>query len=181
MLTDDTFLEEQQCRYLMRWAEPELSVDFRPVPTDGREGMLMPTDEDEPTACVRIRHTLAQISQQPLLHVEPVQVVRYQPGSTYPLHYDGFWRRWTFMVYLNDDFVGGELVFPLIDFTTRPKQGKAYYWQNADDKGNIKDHAHCGNPITEGVKWIAITFSSTRPFVRSEIGVSPKRVASRFD
>jgi prolyl 4-hydroxylase len=65
-------------------------------------------------------------------------------------------RYYTLLIYLNDDFEGGETVFPKINKFVKPKKGKAVLFQSVDHRGVIIDEAfHGGNPVSAGQKWIA--------------------------
>lgn len=61
----------------------------------------------------------------------------------------------TILVYLNDDFTGGETIFPKLNIKIKPKIGKVLIFYSLDSKENtILDSLHGGLPITSGVKWI---------------------------
>jgi hypothetical protein len=58
-------------------------------------------------------------------------------------------------VFLNDDYTGGELDFPLLLKTIRPKKGKAVIWRNMDSKRElIMESVHREMMVTEGQKWV---------------------------
>ena len=103
-------------------------------------------------------------------HFEELQVVRYQPGQLYREHWDSCWeddkcseflkrggnRYATFLLYLNDNFEGGETYFPLRNTKIKPKKGKAALFFNLD-KNNIdklENSKHAGLPPKNGVKWM---------------------------
>lgn len=104
-------------------------------------------------------------------HTEHLQVVNYKTGGFFTPHYDAcdgdsaFCERmdgklgprlWTLLIYLNDDYTGGETVFPRIDKSVKPEKGKAVLFKNVDDNGNVIHQAfHGGNPVLSGEKWIA--------------------------
>lgn len=69
------------------------------------------------------------------------QILRYQAGGHYALHADsdhwsasqGAWvkgldRDISLLLYLNDDFTGGELAFPVFNFTYRPRAGDLLFF-----------------------------------------------------
>lgn len=101
---------------------------------------------------------------------EKLQVVNYEPGGFFIPHYDACDgdteycermngnngpRYLTFMVYLNDDFEGGETIFPIINKLVKPKKGKAVLFKNVNDNGNIINQSfHGGEPVKSGEKWI---------------------------
>ncbi len=75
---------------------------------------------------------------------------KYTVGQRFRMHKDGGWTeanmssKLTFMVYLNDGFVGGETDFR--EFKVIPKMGSALLF--------IHDTWHEGAAVTEGVKYV---------------------------
>lgn len=58
-------------------------------------------------------------------------------------------------VFLNDNYKGGQLDFPLLLKTIQPKKGKAIVWRNLDSKREfIMDSIHREVTVVEGTKWI---------------------------
>jgi len=86
----------------------------------------------------------------------PLRIYRYHPGQHFGLHQDGSYRRddgarslLTLMVYLNDDFDGGETDFPEQGEQIRPARGDALWFQHMV--------LHAGLPVTRGVKHVLRT------------------------
>jgi prolyl 4-hydroxylase len=103
-------------------------------------------------------------------YFEELQVVNYKPGGFFRAHYDACVgnkseckrlnnkgpRYLTVLFYLNDNFEGGETIFPKINKLVKPKKGKAIIFQNVDNNGVIITQAlHGGEPVKNGEKWIA--------------------------
>ena len=103
-------------------------------------------------------------------YFEELQVVNYQPGGFFTPHYDACVgnksncermnkegpRYLTVLFYLNDNFEGGETIFPKINKLVKPEKGKAVIFQNVDNNGVIITQAlHGGEPVKNGEKWIA--------------------------
>ena len=102
---------------------------------------------------------------------EELQVVSYTKGGFFKPHYDpcdgdkNFCKRMngdngprllTVLFYLNDDFEGGETIFPKINKVVKPQKGKAVIFRNVDNDGVIISQAvHGGEPVKNGEKWIA--------------------------
>lgn len=104
---------------------------------------------------------------------ESLQVVRYQPGEEYTAHHDFVYpslrhryqptRYATLLLYLNDDFTGGQTNFPRAvnptnrdGITITPKRGKAVLFYNMLPDGNVDDLSqHQSLPVTKGEKWLA--------------------------
>jgi len=68
------------------------------------------------------------------------------------------------IIYLNDNYEGGETHFPRLNLNIKPKRGKALVFLNCNKSINlnnglcdiIKDSEHGGNPIKNGEKWIIV-------------------------
>ena len=93
---------------------------------------------------------------------EPLNILRYAPGQQYKPHHDGTGsdnvsvRQLTALIWLNDEFTGGETDFPKIDVRVRGAVGDMLIFKNVRDDGEIDDRMiHAGLPVTEGVKWMA--------------------------
>lgn len=79
---------------------------------------------------------------------------RYQPGQMFRKHRDNSFIRnedeasyYTFMIYLNDDFKGGETSFENV--VVKPKAGSALFFYHYLE--------HEGNEVVEGVKYVLRT------------------------
>lgn len=104
-------------------------------------------------------------------HFEDIQVVRYGSMGKYDPHYDGDecgedtgttcahnQRTATILMYLNDDFTGGETRFPhLGELKIKPEKGKAvFFWVSDPATGYVFEKTlHGGDPVQQGEKWIA--------------------------
>jgi prolyl 4-hydroxylase len=82
---------------------------------------------------------------------ERFRFYRYEPGQYFAGHTDGPFRResgqlslLTFMVYLNDDFEGGETAFP--DLVVSPRRGMALVFRH--------ELFHEGRPVAHGKKYV---------------------------
>lgn len=75
---------------------------------------------------------------------------KYSAGERFRMHKDGPWHengigsRLTFLVYLNDDFCGGETDFR--EFKIAPQTGSALLFQH--------DTWHAGAEVVQGVKYV---------------------------
>jgi predicted 2-oxoglutarate/Fe(II)-dependent dioxygenase YbiX len=86
----------------------------------------------------------------------PLRVYRYHVGQRFGLHHDQSYRRGdgarsllTLMIYLDDDFDGGETDFPEQRERVVPVRGDALWFQHA--------LLHAGLPVTRGVKHVLRT------------------------
>ena len=100
---------------------------------------------------------------------EPLHLLRYQEHQEYKLHHDALpgrlnQRSHTAILYLNDDFVGGETEFPALGVTVKPRKASLLVFPNLDNAGRI-DHrlVHAGLPVAQGEKWIATRWLRSHP------------------
>jgi predicted 2-oxoglutarate/Fe(II)-dependent dioxygenase YbiX len=85
---------------------------------------------------------------------ERFRYYRYRPGQKFALHRDGFFRRengeqskLTCLLYLNDDFTGGETAVKHV--MVAPRQGMALIFRH--------EFPHEGRPVLDGIKYVLRT------------------------
>lgn len=172
------FIEPAWCRHLMTLAQPQLKpamvYDFRqrslrldPMRTN-RNAALSVTDSDFIVQLIRAR--IALTANVPACHLEPPEILHYAPGEQYRLHVDFFHlsvphfaeivreqgqRIMTFLLYLNEDYAGGETDFPKLGMKFRGEPGEAMLFENVDanGEGDMRT-AHSGSPVKTGNKWL---------------------------
>lgn len=114
----------------------------------------------------RIAHTLGA----PGPALEPTNVLHYAPGQEFKQHVDYLDRSnpglaadmdargqrvMTFLVYLNDDYEGGETEFPRLPYRFKGRTGDALAFANVDASGAGDPRTlHAGLPPTRGEKWL---------------------------
>ncbi|AWF80215.1 hypothetical protein BTJ40_04980 [Microbulbifer sp. A4B17] len=103
---------------------------------------------------------------------EPVKVVRYRKGDYFRPHFDAFGKDYldgldefdkhgqrvnSVIIYLNDEYSGGETYFQELGIKIEPSKGAMLIINNVDGNGNINPLSlHEGREITSGEKWIAV-------------------------
>ena len=100
----------------------------------------------------------SKFTNMPLSHIEDISVVKYEEGGFFLDHKDAYAdypRQYTIILYLNDDYEGGETEFPLLKKKYKLKKGDALFFNNYDTYGNITEQStHRGNKVISGVKYI---------------------------
>ena len=104
---------------------------------------------------------------------ESLQVVHYRVGEEYTAHHDFVYPKMTarhqptrfatLLLYLNDDYEGGQTVFPRAanaqhhdGVRIEPSRGKAVLFYNVLPDGNVDDLSqHSSEPVTRGEKYLA--------------------------
>lgn len=168
----DDFLTHDECDELIRTAQ-ERGLEPSKVysaDADNNDPTFRISDQTWIKQADSITQKVSRVSGKPTENFEELQVVKYEKGGFFTPHYDAcdgdeaFCKRMTgnsgqrymtLLMYLNDDFEGGETVFPKIDVSIKPKKGKALVFFNTDENGIlIRDSLHGGNPVESGTKWI---------------------------
>ena len=89
--------------------------------------------------------------------IETIQCVRYKSGQKFRAHFDGgigLPRLTTYLLYLNDDFSGGETYFPMLDYAVAPVAGSCLRFPSCDREGRVFwQSEHGGLPVRGGVKY----------------------------
>lgn len=109
-------------------------------------------------------------------YLEPTLMIRYTKGGHFALHNDEFkvtmsdgqvtHRQATLIVYLNDDYQGGQTAFLNQKLTIEPRPGKALlynYGKNYKQKLSYASY-HTGLPVLEGTKYILLFFVRNAEF-----------------
>ncbi|HET7605405.1 MAG TPA: 2OG-Fe(II) oxygenase [Sphingomicrobium sp.] len=125
-----------------------------------------------------IRARISAATRLPLPLFEPTQVLHYAPGQEFRPHFDFLdpanpaygeelrrgQRVATFLIYLNDRFVGGETDFPEAGLRFRGRTGDAIFWANVGPDGRPDPLTrHAGLPPASGEKWILSQWIRGRP------------------
>jgi prolyl 4-hydroxylase len=176
----------EECAWLAAAAAPMLEPAVVIEPGSGRQrsdpvrvcdsaGFTWPLENP---AIHALNRRLAAASGTAPAQGEPLQVLRYRPGGEYRPHFDaipGFanQRILTFLVWLNDDYEGGETHFPTPGLKLRGRTGDAILFHNTGADGR-RDPAsgHAGLPVTSGEKRIASRWIRERPFEMPVGGVA---------
>jgi prolyl 4-hydroxylase len=183
----DNFLSHQQCDALVQDAlrhkmvASEVGEENHELDTNVRKSkqIWFKNDANDVTAYIHNKvHELIKSSDiaacmtgiDPNVNFEDIQVVRYDEKGKYDPHFDGTecgddigvkcfvnQRIATVLIYLNDDFEGGETRFPNLGISIKPQKGKAVFFWVSDRKNRwvYEETLHGGDPVLKGQKWIA--------------------------
>ena len=100
---------------------------------------------------------------------EPLQVLRYGRTQEYRPHFDAIAgmdnpRELTALVWLNDDYSGGETRFDALGLAERGGTGDMLLFANTLPDGSPDPRTrHSGAPVTSGVKYMASRWIRSRP------------------
>jgi prolyl 4-hydroxylase len=179
----DDFLTDDECKYIIELSEPL----FAPSQLMGEENYVgfgrssrtafLVFREDKILNDIRKR--ASELIKLPESHFEFFQCVSYDPGQEIQHHFDTFdertesgrkeiesWgqRKYTLLAYLNDDFEGGNTVFPKLDLSVQPKKRSVVVFNNLDENDNVLGEAfHAGLPVITGRKYALNMWVRNKP------------------
>ena len=138
--------------------------------------------EDKTSAVtMKIARITERLTGIPISHQEMLQVAMYEAGGMFNEHYDACdheddeycakmnnnsgQRRATLLIYLNDDFEGGETEFVNMGIKVKPEKGKAIlFWNTTNDESIIPMSKHKGCEVRSGEKWICTKWTHSSPY-----------------
>lgn len=182
----ERFLTQAECKWLIRRGAPHLararvyrgSASAQTADTrTNREASFTIFSADVLQSVIRDR--IAAATHAPLACFEVAKLLHYEPGQQFALHGDFIQtttpelvrevqlrgqRAATFLVYLNEEYEGGETEFPRLNFRFRGVCGDALLFSNIDSQGAPDyDAVHAGLPPMRGEKWVFSQWIRTRP------------------
>lgn len=167
-----------ECDWIITRARPllERAMTYNRADGGGKIGQqrtnseaLFPFDQQD-LVLIALRQRIATLTGLLMHRMEPPTVLHYMPGQEFKPHYDFLdpaipayaaniarsgQRLFTVLVYLNDDFEGGETHFVNPNLRFKGGKGDAVLFRNVDDAGK-PDFAtlHAGLPTIRGEKWL---------------------------
>jgi prolyl 4-hydroxylase len=155
-----------ECDFLILLAEPTYErslviMNGRDVPDPIRtsDGSTIHWLIEDP-ATHAINRRIAALSGTSVDQGEPLHILRYRPGQQYHPHHD--WlpppnrRVMTVLIYLNEEYQGGETLFAKTDLKVKGRKGDALVFVSALPNGDLDPLSeHAGLPVTSGTKYLA--------------------------
>lgn len=172
------FLAADVCDHLRSRARDRMepAMVYDPVTGDGRAESVRTNAASAfgldrmDVVLALVRERIARLAGLPVAGLEWSQILHYRIGQKFDWHVD--WldpalpgyaadltargqRIATCLVFLNDDFEGGETAFEAGDIRHRGRKGDALLWANTRPDGSIHPGTrHAGLPPTTGEKWV---------------------------
>ena len=173
------YISDEEIEYLKKYFEKN-NTGPSIVQTEGGPGMNNSVRISE-TAWLdivndKVGRSLAdrclKLIDRPIQNCEALQIVKYKRGGFFKIHQDAITipavenqRMYTFMFCLNDDFKGGQTIFPHLDKTYKLKKGDLLFFHCLDNYGMLTDKSvHGGLTVRSNEKWIANLWVRQYPF-----------------
>jgi len=123
---------------------------------------------------LRLTQYISSILKMPPSHFEPFQIVHYGPNQFYKYHLDSCnpeaddyeecqknlkefgGRKYTVLIYLNRNYIGGETHFKEIDTLVKGDPGSMVFFNNMKENSQESEplSLHAGTPVISGEKWL---------------------------
>lgn len=182
------FLTRRECNYVIASAGPHLHksqvidpITGKFVEMDYRSSSDMRfwhAYQDLVIHCINLR--IVEVTDEPLSHQEMLGVLRYYPGEQYKAHGDYLTldsqgknlelersgqRIKTFIIYLNEGYLGGETEFCNRNIKVKGSAGDGAFFINIDERGVVDPLSiHASLPIKQGVKWLTTMWIRSREY-----------------
>jgi predicted 2-oxoglutarate/Fe(II)-dependent dioxygenase YbiX len=180
----ENYLSRDQCRKLLDIIEKQGSgwLKVMDLEKTTRETTVNKVDENRVTELVDMEEHQGMLNDLVanliIEEIEPgtgtriewfeePQILKYKPGGFYASHADSesydnqldAWvkvldRDWSLLLYLNDEYEGGEIRFNKFNFEVKPKAGTLIYFP-ADGR-----YMHTALPVTSGVRYALVSWMS---------------------
>lgn len=172
------FATPAECRWVIGAARPRL----KPATVFDKEKGGLTYDQSRSNSAIEfqphnidlvtemLRCRIAAAIKVPVQLLEPSQILHYAVGQQFTPHYDfldpanaayaGELSRYgqriaTFLIYLSDEYEGGETQFPAAGLTYKGPTGDAIFWANLDNQMQPDPLTlHAGLPPASGEKWV---------------------------
>lgn len=128
---------------------------------------------------VLVQYHIAAATRLPVSNFDGPTALHYRVGEEIKDHFDYInpdipnyaqeiatrgERLITFLIYLNDDYDGGETAFPLLDVSHKGSLGEGLLFVNVGPDGKPDGRSvHAGRPPTRGEKWLLSQFVREHP------------------
>lgn len=184
-------LTPQECNELIATASTQGLVESQVWSYDRHQGNTYDTKHRKskqtwlhPSVCAAAQKASdisVGLTGIPATNQELVQIAMYEEGGMFNAHFDACQdddkeycdkmnhnagqRKSTLLIYLNDDFKGGETEFVDIGVQITPKRGNAIlFFDTHPDESVILESKHRAHPVYNGKKWICTVWSHSKEY-----------------
>jgi predicted 2-oxoglutarate/Fe(II)-dependent dioxygenase YbiX len=145
----NNFIDEEDCQTIINRLEELISNNDVVVRPDGRVGILNKEDDVISPLVEKYKNKAIQTFNDQFVNFSGYIATKYVPGIGMDIHIDSQeGEEMGVLMYLNDDYVGGELTFTTPDgenHSISPKKGDAVYCPSW--------YPHGVNKVTEGNRY----------------------------
>ena len=177
----ENFLTAEECDYIIKLGEPHIKKsevcgkngsrpDKSRTSMTAHIGKKFLRGDNPDKVLLNVLEKASKYGGLPAKNIEPIQLVRYEPGQYFKPHYDYLdsklpiyknniekngQRELTFFVYLTDvdEDAGGKTYFPKLKKHFSANKGGAIFWTNMVDGKEDPRTLHSGTELKKGIKY----------------------------
>ena len=168
IILSDKFLDKEDCQKVLNLQKKlENATTSKNRIKDYRNSVVTLVDEED-DVIKEVKKKIAKLFGLDGNDMEKLQLQKYPKGGYYKEHFDAksedhfqkdesfSQRKYSIIIYLNDDFIGGETIFPKKNISVKPLQGRLLLFSNLLNETNYIHpfSSHLSNKIVKGEKWI---------------------------
>ena len=168
IVLSDEFLDKEDCQRILNLQKQlENSRTAKNKIKDYRKSLVTLVDEED-DVIKKVKKRIAELFGLDGNGMEKLQLQKYPEGGYHKEHLDAksedhfqkdesfSQRKYSIIIYLNDDFIGGETVFPKKNISIKPLRGRLLLFSNMLNETNYVHpfSSHASNEIVRGEKWI---------------------------
>ena len=150
-------ITNKDCEYLINFLNKTEDSYGRTESKSLRKISLRPESENIKNILLMFLEKAKEVYQEKDLFISSYMISSYIEGFEMKPHIDTEderdFNKISIVVYLNNDFLGGDIVFPLLDYTHTPEKGDAVLFLSG-----LRDNLHGVQRITSGVRYVMPIF-----------------------
>jgi hypothetical protein len=162
------FITHEECEFLISFENENLHKSgvlinsTQNLHSKSRECFEKFHEHDSHEIVTTVLNKCSKIVKKPVNFFERVHIVKYKTGGYYNCHQDatrmmpGYDRTYTIIIYLNDEYEGGETNFPLLNKSYKLSKGDALFFHNYNTDlsyTSLSTHEAC--IVKSGEKYVA--------------------------
>lgn len=115
-----------------------------------RPNMITRLNKEKYELMEKLGKIISSLMNTPITHKDKFGIYKYVPGTNIEGHFDGCSSKKdeaceevevSNIIFLNDDYRGGELYFRMLDLKIKPQLGKMIMFKNYDKDGNLVSYS----------------------------------------
>jgi hypothetical protein len=148
----NNFITTEDCSTIISYMDSQKDPSFW-ILNNTRQMIVNPESKELKLILTKYLDAIKKEYEDQNLYIAEYMLSRYEKGFSMSVHIDTEEGREHYSIscvlYLNDDFTGGDIVFPSIKFRHSPKMGDAALFLS-----DLKETAHGVEPVTSGVRYV---------------------------
>ena len=162
------FLTTEECEELIHTAQPHFDLSKindhkgQAIISEIRTSRSAFIPKETPIQQKVIQKAWRELAPLGIKSIESIQCLEYQENQEFKAHFDtqhfseeDSIRNYTLIIYLNQDFEGGETYFPTFNHKIVPERGKAVLFPLLNNHGKVdRLSLHAGLPVSRGRKFM---------------------------